>query len=109
MAEPFHILVVEDEPDVRATFRQWLRAGVANLNLLQASNAPEALEIASSHPVDLAVLDWNLGAGIDGLQVLKSLTLFHSDIVAILVTGHADLATPLQALKLGVQIGRAHV
>ena len=103
MAEPFHILVVEDEPDVRATFREWLRAGVANLNLLEASNAPEALEIASSHPVDLAVLDWNLGAGIDGLQVLKSLTLFHSDIVAILVTGHADLATPLQALKLGVR------
>lgn len=103
MPDPFHILVVEDEPDVRATFREWLRAGVANLNLLEASGAPEALEIAGSHPIDLAVLDWNLGAGIDGLQVLKSLTLFQPDIVAILVTGHADLATPLQALKLGVR------
>lgn len=103
MPEPFHILVVEDEPDVRATFREWLKSGVPNLALLEASNAPEALDLASSHPIDLAVLDWNLGAGIDGLQVLKSLTLVQPDIVAILVTGHADLATPLQALKLGVR------
>lgn len=103
MPDPFHILVVEDEPDVRATFRDWLRAGVSNLHLLQASNAAEALELASTHPVDLAVLDWNLGAGIDGLQVLESITLFQPDVVAILVTGHADLATPLQALRLGVR------
>lgn len=103
MPEPFHILVVEDEPDVRATFREWLKSGVPDLALLEASNAPEALDLASSHPIDLAVLDWNLGAGIDGLQVLKSLTLVQPDIVAILVTGHADMATPLQALKLGVR------
>ena len=103
MSDPFRILVVEDEPDVRATFRDWLQAGVPNLELIEASNAVEALDWASRHPIDLAVLDWNLGAGIDGLQVLKSLTLFQPQIVAILVTGHANLATPLQALKLGVR------
>jgi len=103
MTDSFHILVVEDEPDVRATFRDWLRSGVPRLNLIEAENAAEALDLAGRHPVDLAVLDWNLGAGVDGLQVLKSLSMFRPDIVAILVTGHADLATPLKALKLGVR------
>ncbi|MFM7113429.1 MAG: response regulator transcription factor, partial [Planctomycetota bacterium] len=87
MTDPFHILVVEDEPDVRATFRDWLRSGVPRLNLIEAENAAEALDLAGRHPVDLAVLDWNLGAGVDGLQVLKSLSMFRPDIVAILFTG----------------------
>jgi CheY-like chemotaxis protein len=57
MSDPFRILMVEDEPDVRATFRDWLQAGVPNLELIEASNAVEALDWASQHPIDLAVLE----------------------------------------------------
>jgi hypothetical protein len=49
------------------------------------------------------VLDWNLGAGNDGLQLLQDLSVFHPDIVAILVTGYAHQATPLDALRMGVR------
>ncbi|MBX9623754.1 MAG: transcriptional regulator, partial [Gemmataceae bacterium] len=53
--------------------------------------------------IDLAVLDWNLGSGSDGLRLLEDLVLFHPDIVAILVTGFAHQATPLDALRMGVR------
>src|SRR5262249_8203432 len=62
-----------------------------------------ALVFADKHPVDLAVLDWNLGTGSDGLRLLEDLVEFHPDLVAILVTGFAHQATPLEALRMGVR------
>ena len=57
----------------------------------------------TSTPIDLAVLDWNLGAGNDGLQLLEDLVLFNPDVVAIMVTGFAHQATPLDAMRMGVR------
>src|SRR5262249_14942553 len=53
--------------------------------------------------IDLAILDWNLGAGNDGLQLLEDLTVFNPDVVAIMVTGFAHQATPLDAMRMGVR------
>src|SRR5258708_37733689 len=53
--------------------------------------------------MDLAILDWNLGAGADGLHLLQDLAFFHPDVVAILVTGYAQQATPLDAMRMGVR------
>jgi ActR/RegA family two-component response regulator len=97
------ILLVEDEASVRATLHDWLRAGNLNAELLVASDAAEALQLASRQPIDLAVLDWNLGAGLNGLQLLEDLHEFQRDVVAILITGYAHKATPLDALRLGVR------
>jgi two-component system nitrogen regulation response regulator NtrX len=58
---------------------------------------------ANRHAIDLAILDWNLGAGNDGLRLLEDLTLFHPDIAAIMITGFAHQATPLQAMRMGVR------
>src|SRR4029079_11553407 len=71
--------------------------------VLVAGDAEEALRHANDHGIDLAVLDWNLGAGNDGLQLLEDLSVFQPDIVAILVTGYAHQATPLDALRMGVR------
>lgn len=97
------LLLVEDEPDVRATFRAWLERLNPAPILLEADNAHAALELANQKPIDLVILDWNLGAGINGLELLTSLQVFQPEIVAILVTGYAGMATPLQALRLGVR------
>src|SRR6185312_14218027 len=68
-----------------------------------AADAESALKIANRQTIDLAVLDWNLGAGDDGLQLLQDLAAFHPDVVAILVTGYANQATPLDAMRMGVR------
>jgi len=103
MDEPDCLLLVEDEPDVRSSLRIWLERLDPPPRILEAESARAALELANQNSIDLVILDWNLGAGINGLELLISLKEFHPDIVSILVTGYADLATPLKALRLGVR------
>lgn len=96
------VLIVDDEDGVRRTFHDWL-TGLPNVKVFAAADAEAALLIVNEHPIDLAVLDWNLGSGSDGLRLLEDLVDFQPDIVAILVTGFANQATPLDALRMGVR------
>ncbi len=97
------ILVVDDEESVRRTFREWLEGASLDCRLLTADDAESALTRANEQRIDLAILDWNLGAGNDGLKLLEDLQVFHPDIVAIMITGFADQATPVQAMRTGVR------
>src|SRR4051812_22868373 len=97
------VLVVDDEEPVRRTVRDWLIEARLDVDVLTAADAESALRLASERPIDLAVLDWNLGAGMSGLQLLEDLGVFNPDIVAILITGYAHQATPLDAMRMGVR------
>jgi two-component system, NtrC family, nitrogen regulation response regulator NtrX len=101
--DPETVLVVDDEEPVRRTFREWLEGARLGVRVLAAHDAEEALTLANRHRIDLAILDWNLGAGSDGLRLLEDLTLFNPDVVAIMITGFADQATPLDAMRMGVR------
>src|SRR5437588_701204 len=97
------ILIVDDEEPVRRTFREWLAGAGLPSRVLTAADAEEALQLADRHTIDLAVLDWALGAGDDGLQLLQDLYEFNPDVVAIMITGFANQATPLDAMRMGVR------
>src|SRR5579885_2535895 len=100
---PETVLIVDDEEPVRRTFREWLEGAGLDCRILAAADAEAALVLANQRPIDLAILDWNLGAGNDGLQLLEDLYLFNPDVVAIMVTGYAHQATPLDAMRMGVR------
>lgn len=100
---PDVVLVVEDESAVLKTFVEWLDGGNLGVRVITAADANSALQIASNNSIDLAILDWNLGAGLNGLDLLEDIFLFQPDVVAILVTGYANQATPLHAMKIGVR------
>src|SRR5258708_18792311 len=95
------ILIVDDEEPVRRTFREWLEGADLGCRILTAADAESALNQANQQTIDLAILDWNLGAGNDGLQLLEDLALFNADVVAIMITGFAHQATPLDAMRIG--------
>jgi ActR/RegA family two-component response regulator len=97
------ILIVDDEESVRTTFREWLEGGDLGCTIRVAADAESALTVANQQTIDLAILDWNLGAGNDGLKLLEDLYLFNPDVVAIMITGYAQEATPLDALRMGVR------
>src|SRR5580765_5453765 len=97
------ILIVDDEESVRRTFHDWLAGSGIDCDVHSVSTAEAALLFANQNSIDLAILDWNLGSGSDGLRLLEDLSLFHPDVVAILVTGFAHQATPLDALRIGVR------
>jgi len=58
---------------VRRTFREWLTGAGLNCTILSAADAESALQLANKQTIDLAILDWHLGAGDDGLQLLQDL------------------------------------
>ncbi len=97
------ILIVDDEEPVRRTFREWLTGAGLECTILAAHDAESALQLANQYTIDLAILDWALGAGDDGLQLLQDLYAFNRDVVAIMITGFANQATPLDAMRMGVR------
>jgi ActR/RegA family two-component response regulator len=97
------ILIVDDEEPVRRTFREWLTGAGLECDILTAHDAESALQLANRHTIDLAILDWALGAGDDGLQLLQDLYEFNPDVIAIMITGFANQATPLDAMRMGVR------
>jgi DNA-binding NarL/FixJ family response regulator len=97
------ILIVDDEEPVRRTFREWLTGAHLPCRILAAPDAESALKQADEHTIDLAILDWHLGDGGDGLTLLQDLFTFNPDVVAIMVTGFANRATPLDAMRMGVR------
>ena len=98
-----NILLVEDEPGVLQTFAEWLQSSGFDIKVYQARDAETALKIDAEFEIDLAILDWNLGTGLNGLDLLEDLFIFQPNIVAILVTGYANQATPLHAMRIGVR------
>src|SRR5438874_284469 len=97
------VLIVDDEEPVRRTFQEWLASAGLDVRVFAVGDAESALLVANEHPVDLAILDWNLGSGTDGLRLLEDIVEFRPDVVAILITGFANQATPLDALRMGVR------
>src|SRR5919109_2049576 len=97
------ILIVDDEESVRKTFHEWLEEADLGCRVLEAADAESALVHANQSLIDLAILDWNLGAGNDGLRLLEDLYLFNPDVVAIMITGFAQQATPLDAMRMGIR------
>src|SRR5262245_47734339 len=100
---PETILIVDDEEPVRRASRDGLVEARLGCEILSAHDAESALQLANRHTIDLAILDWALGAGDDGLQLLQDLYEFNPHVLAIMITGFANQATPLDAMRMGVR------
>ena len=91
------ILVVDDEQLIRRSIAK--RLSTAGYTVLEAENGKVALEQAAKG-VDLAVLDYRL-PDLDGLSVLKQIRQVDPDVLVILLTAYASVATAVEAMKLG--------
>jgi DNA-binding response OmpR family regulator len=91
------LLVVEDDPDLRATVRQLLvREGH---EVREAPDGRTALRDAYAGRPDLVVLDVGLPE-LDGWQVLERLREL-SDVPVLMLTGHTDEAARVRGLRAG--------
>ncbi|HOK22714.1 MAG TPA: response regulator [Candidatus Hydrothermia bacterium] len=68
--EGYTILLVDDEPDVRAVYGEMLRR--EGYNVITAESAEDALFKVSSEKIDLMILDIKM-RGKSGLEVLETL------------------------------------
>lgn len=83
-----HILVVDDEIDIRILFKDELVD--AGYGVLLAESGKEALEKLREHRIDLMILDLRM-PGMDGLEVLRRLREFDKDLPVIVCTAVTGL------------------
>jgi CheY-like chemotaxis protein len=100
-----YILVVDDEPDVEALFRQQfrreLRAGRFQMEF--ASSATDALKRAAEvrDPSLILILsDINM-PGMSGLDMLPKVRAAHPDVPVIMITAYGDAETRRKAIERG--------
>jgi DNA-binding NtrC family response regulator len=92
------ILVVDDEANIRRSLRSTLEA--EGFAVLDAESAEKALELLAAEPVDLALFDIRL-PGMDGLTLLDKARELWRDLPVLVMSGHADLAEAVDAMKRG--------
>jgi signal transduction histidine kinase/CheY-like chemotaxis protein len=80
-----HVLVVDDEPAVRAATRFVLEDRGCRVSL--AADATEAMGAALADRPDLALLDLQLGRGDSGLQLAARLRERWSGLAVVMITG----------------------
>jgi two-component system response regulator AtoC len=96
MARPV-ILVVDDDPGVRESFRLILED---HYDVIDVPDGPSALDVVRTSPVDLVLLDIRL-PGMDGIEVLERIKAIDDRAEVILVTAVKTVRTAVAAMKLG--------
>jgi DNA-binding NtrC family response regulator len=96
MARPA-ILVVDDDPGVRESFRLILED---HYDVVDVPDGPSALDVVRASPMDLVLLDIRL-PGMDGIEVLERIKAIDERVEVILVTAVKTVRTAVAAMKLG--------
>jgi two-component system nitrogen regulation response regulator NtrX len=92
------ILVVDDEPGVRAALEGILAD--EGFRVLGVATGEAGLEALSREAFDAVLLDVWL-PGLDGLETLERLRERHVDVEVVMISGHGTIDTAVRATKLG--------
>ncbi len=92
------ILIVDDEPNVRLSFRSVLEA--ENYVVEEANSAPTGLEKLVAGHFDLAILDMRMPE-MDGLDLLAKMRERGLTTPVVIITAYGDLPHAVRAVKLG--------
>ncbi len=92
------ILLVDDEESIINSLRGSFED--EGYIVLCASDGHKALEIVKSQQVDTAFLDIWL-PGMDGMETLKAIKDYDAAIEIVMMTGHGNVNTAVQAVKQG--------
>ena len=91
------VLLVDDEPRVRASLRTVLEP---TYEILEAADAAEGLKSFKHDMPDLVLLDVIL-PGTDGLAALQTMRTENRAVPVIMLTGTKSVKTAVDAMKLG--------
>ena len=90
------ILMVDDEPNVLKSFQRALRKEA--YTLLTAQGGEEGLKLLEAREVSLVISDYNMPQ-MNGLEFLKSVKSLYPHILAIMLTGQAEIQIAVQAIN----------
>ena len=92
------ILVIDDERSIRNTLKEILEYEKFDVEL--AEDGMQGIEVLNSMKFDAVLTDIKMPK-MDGMEVLNSILKDHSDIPVVMISGHGDIDTAVEAIKKG--------
>ena len=92
------ILVVDDDSAIRDSLKMVLE--YEGYEVMLAATGDEGVKLVEREAPDLVFLDIKM-PGMDGLEVLQKLEHMVETTPIVVISGHADMATAVRAIKLG--------
>ena len=91
------ILVIDDEESIRTLLRISLTH--KGFEVITAEDGSKGVEIFKREKPPIVITDIKM-PGIDGLEVLKEIKELNPDARVIVITGHGDMESAIESLKL---------
>ncbi|MBD3305728.1 response regulator [candidate division KSB3 bacterium] len=92
------LLILDDDPGIREDlagfFTEW------GATVFEAGRPSEAFPILEQHDLDVVILDLKLPE-MDGLEVLQRIKAAWPDLEVIMITGHGDTRSIVEAMRVG--------
>jgi len=94
------ILIVDDEVDIRMLITGILQD--EGYETRDAGNSDTALELLRQRRPSLVILDiWLQNSTLDGMEMLSVIKREHPSIPVVMISGHGNIETAVNAIKLG--------
>lgn len=93
-----NVLILDDEKRFTEELAEFLEN--SGFRAYEANNVGLGLSILKKTEIDLLILDVRL-PGSNGLDILKDVKSIYPNIEVIVVSGHGDMDTVIQAMRLG--------
>jgi len=94
------VLLIEDEEPIRRVLFRILSEENENYQVTEAVDGKEGLKILGSKQFDLVLCDIKMPK-MDGIEVLKKSNEKNMHVPFIMLTGHGNVKTAVEAMKLG--------
>ncbi len=95
-----HILIVEDEANIRRVLRKVLSDENKSLTISEAEDGVIAISYISKLTYDLILCDIKMPKK-DGIEVLSYAQEHSPETPVVMISGHGDLETAVQAMRIG--------
>jgi two-component system, NtrC family, nitrogen regulation response regulator NtrX len=92
------ILVIDDDKSIRNTLKEVLEYENHQVDL--AEDGPSGLDLFSANSYDVVLCDIKMSQ-MDGIEVLEKINETTSDIPVIMISGHGNIDTAVEAIKKG--------
>ncbi len=92
----YKIIAVDDEEGIIDSLSVFLKR--SGYNLTGVTNPVEAIELVKKEHFDLMLLDFIM-TPFHGDQVVEQIRKFNKELYILLLTGHKDLAPPLETIR----------
>lgn len=94
------ILIIEDEESIRRVLKKVLIEEDGKYQIFEAIDGVDGVEKIKTNKLDLILCDIKMPKK-DGIEVLNFIIKKYSEIPVIMISGHGDLETAVESMRLG--------